>query len=218
MGLLDFLKKKHPGDYTNTSGKNFRNEIEKEMYINNIAGYRSLKNQLNHQDDLLIIANEARERYKTDGDIETAIAAYEKVLLEADPPLVSTAHTMFLADLYIKAEMFDKAWGYLNSLIGTDRAPLDKIRHEQARILKKEKRHQEAIEMILLEYLAKSEWNNTFSREACLKCIGPSIRALKWSSDDQDRCADLVEAQVTKRRYNENTLIKNYRALVSNMK
>lgn len=41
-----------------------------------------------------------------------------------------------------------KRGGYLNSLIGTDRAPLDKIRHEQARILKKEKRHQEAIEMI----------------------------------------------------------------------
>lgn len=89
----------------------FQNEIEKEMYVNNTAGYRDLKNQLDYQDNLLNIANEAREKYKTDGDIEPAIAVYEKVLLESDPPLASTTHTMLLADLYIKAEMYDKAWG-----------------------------------------------------------------------------------------------------------
>lgn len=76
----------------------FQNEIEKEMYVNNTAGYRDLKNQLDYQDNLLNIANEAREKYKTDGDIEPAIAVYEKVLLESDPPLASTTHTMLLAD------------------------------------------------------------------------------------------------------------------------
>lgn len=213
MGFFDVFKKLNTG--VGISRKTFQNNIEKEMYLNNTAGYRDLKDRLDYQDRLLNIANEARERYKTDGVIEPAIEAYEKVLLKSDPPLVSTAHTMFLADLYIKAEMYDKAWGYLNSLIGTDRAPLEKIRHEQARILKKEKRHKEAIEMILLEYLAKSEWNNTFSRGACMKSIGPSIRALQWTADDQSRCADIVEVQVKVRNYKEKALIDKYRQYVA---
>ena len=214
MSIFSFLNKKQSGNNSYVPEKKFKNEIEKDMYLKNTAGYRDLKDELDYQNKLLTIANKARDRFKSDGSIDPAIRAYEKVLIESNPPLSSTAHTMFLADLYIKAEMYDKAWGYLNSLIGTDRAPLDKIRHEQARILKKENQHQEAIKMILLEYLAKSEWNNTFKRDACSKSIGPSIRALKWTLDDQEKCNDLVERQVRKRSYNENELIKKYSAFV----
>lgn len=224
MGFFDFLRKANDKPKSQDSlnkdsevslkDKHFTSDIEKKMYINNTSGYRDLKDQLDYQDDLLKALGKADEKYEKDGDIDSYITAYEKVLLESNPPLASTSNTLYLAELYIKTEQFNKAWGYLNSLIGTDRAPLNKIRHEQSRILKKEKKHIEAIEMILLEFLAKSEWNNKFNREQCIKSIGPSIRALGWSSEDQTMCADFVDYQVSMRRYGEKELIDRYRKFV----
>lgn len=110
--------------------------IKEELYRID-PSFRKMSDDLKEQDRLLKIALDARERYREDGDCEKAIAAYEKVMLQSDPPLKSHAHTMFLVDLYIKSGRNDKAWGFLNSLTGTDRLPIEKIRGYQAKILKK---------------------------------------------------------------------------------
>lgn len=153
--------------------KSIVRQPRKKLYRND-SSFRKLTDDLLEQDQLLKIVNDAREQYSIDGDCEKAIVAYEKVMLHPTVPLKSNTHTSFLVELYMKAGQNDKAWGFLNSLIGTDRLPIEKIRSYQAKILKKENRHKEAIEMIMLEYLAKAECNRTFNREAFIKAIKPS--------------------------------------------
>ncbi len=176
--------------------------------------YRKMEEDLAYQDKLLKIALKARDRYKVDGDCDKAIAEYEKVMIQAKPPLKSNAHAMFLVDLYIKAGYNDKAWGYLNSLILSRGLDLDKIRKYQAKILKKENKHDEAIKMLMLHHLAKSEWNNTFNREMFLKDIAPSIKKLGWSSSDAEALADMVGKQVGSKNYKEGVLIDKYKIFV----
>lgn len=128
------------------NGVTLKNDTEKKMYETN-KDYREMKERiaqtqanLDYQNDLLKIACDAREKYKNDGDIESAIASYEKVMIEADPPLKNAqSHAVFLAELYIKSDQHDKAWGYLGLLQTKQLCPLDKIRGEQVKILKKEK-------------------------------------------------------------------------------
>ena len=202
----------------------FMNQRERDMYINN-PRYREMKNEsaarqelLKQQDELIAIACTAREKYKSDGDIESAIASYEKVMIEADPPLKNAqSHAIFLAELYVKNGQNDKAWGYLNMLHSKDLCPLSKIRKEQAKILKKEKKHQQAIEFILLEY-----WNhaqdcefNYYNHNGCMKDIGPSIRALGWSFEDQEKCVSFVDYAVSlKNKSSEKTISDLYRRFV----
>ena len=187
--------------------------IKEELYRTD-PSFRKMTDELKEQDRLLKIALDARERYREDGDCEKAIAAYEKVMLQSDPPLKSHAHTMFLVDLYIKSGQNDKAWGFLNSLTGTDRLPIEKIRGYQAKILKKENKHKEAIEMIMLEYLAKSEWNRTFDRESFVKAIKPSLNKLKLDTTFAEELSDIVQQQVAAGKFSENLVITKYRDLI----
>lgn len=192
-------------------------DIEQQMIEQNMFGYRDRKERLKQQDDLLRIACDAREKFKSDGNIEAAIEAYEKVMVRADPPLNSMSHSLFLADLYIKNGQNDKAWGYLNMLQKDEICPVSKIREQQARILKKEKKHKDAIEMILLQH-----WNRNFEMEygyynhnACMKDIGPSIRALKWTFEDQEKCVSFVDFAVSqKSKADEMTITNLYRKFV----
>lgn len=226
MGFLDKLLKSMSGSEKVSVPDNitFRNKADRDMYMNN-PRYREMKNEtaalnerLKQQDELIAIVCTAREKYKSDGDIESAIASYEKAMIEADPPLRNAqSHAIFLAELYIKNGQNDKAWGYLNMLHSKDLCPLSKIRKEQAKILKKEKKHIQAIEYILLEY-----WNhaqecefNYYNHNGCIKDIGPSIRALGWSFEDQEKCVSFVDYAVSlKSRSCEQTVYDLYRKFV----
>ena len=209
---------------SNANNISFKNETERKLYKTNIE-YRKMKDRiaenqatLEQQNELLRIACDAREKYKNDGDIESAIAAYEKVYYEANPPLKNAqSHAMFLADLYIKNGQHDKAWGFLGMLQTKELCPLSKIRGEQAKILKKEKKHKDAIETILLQHwniFFESEYKY-FNHNACMKDIGPSIRALKWSFEDQERCVGFVEyATSLKEKASEATIVDLFRKFV----
>lgn len=192
--------------------KKMQTEVKKQLLKD--PKYRKMEEDLAYQDKLLKLALKARDHYKVDGDCDKAIAEYEKVMIQAKPPLKSNAHAMFLADLYIKAGYNDKAWGYLNSLILSHGLDLDKIRKYQAQILKKENKHDEAIKMLMLHHLAKSEWNNTLNREMFLKDIAPSIKKLGWSNDDVEALADMVANQVKSKNYKEGTLIDKYKTFI----
>ncbi len=206
-----FLRLNEAGLCNDCAKAQKRIQVEAQKQLRKDPKFRKMEDDLAEQDRLLKIALKARDRYKVDGDCDKAIAEYEKVMIQAKPPLKSNAHAMFLADLYIKAGYNDKAWGYLNSLILSRGLDLDKIRKYQAKILKKENKHDEAIKMLMLHHLAKSKWNNTFNREMFLKDIAPSIKKLGWSNDDAEALADMVAKQVKSKNYKEGELTDKYK-------
>ncbi len=209
-----FLSVNKDGLCKNCSSQEERSKTIKEELYKKSPSFRKATDDLAEQDRLLKILIEAREQYSSDGDCEKAIAAYEKVLLHSAVPINSNSHTSFLVDLYIKAGQNDKAWGFLNSLIGTDRLPIEKIRGYQAKILSKENKHRDALEMFMLEYLAKAEWSKTFNNEAFLKAIKPSIKKLKLDDAFANELSSLIQHHVDAGNYDERSLVTEYRNML----
>lgn len=192
MGLFDLFKKKPAAG-----------NIQK-YFPDHDAQQESLK----YQSELLGKVNAANAQYAEDGNIDALIKVYEFAFIESTPPCKSSQN-LKLVDLYLKTGQNNKAWHFLNSLITSQEAPIEKIRHEQARILKKEKRYVYALEMTMYEHLHKYEWNNTFHRDAFIKDAGVCIRALKWE-DISDVLADMIEKQVAKHNYDDLSLRESY--------
>lgn len=204
MGFFKFALKKQK--------KMTSEDIRAEMYKNNTMGYRDTKDRLDYQNSLLDKVNRANEQYKD--DINKLIEVYEFAFYKSDPPCASSQN-LKLVDMYLKTNQNDKAWGYLNFLYAGNHAPKEKIRFLQAKILKKENKHIDAIEMFLLGYLKKSEWDNVFQKDMFLKDIAPSANKLKWNDEKREYLAHLVEKSVKLRNYDENALADSFRKTVS---
>ena len=202
MGLFSIFKK-------TSDKKKFRNDIERDMYKKNIAGYRELKDQVDYQDDLYERINAIHNKYKSVSDIEGYIDALEHIIT-SDPESEKQV-CLKLVDLYIKAGRNDTAWGYLNKLLIKNYDIKHKIRFEQARSLKKEKKYGDAILHYMLGYLDKSKWNNTFQADMFAKDIKSSANRLKWGDDRIRHLSSLIEKQVKKRNYDEEIIIKSYK-------
>ena len=167
MGILDLFKRK------NVPKKESEEDIRQYMYENNIMGYRDKQDRRDYQDALLSKVNDAAAQYKQDKDLSAVIAVFEDAFIHADPPCHSSQN-LDLVKFYVKAGQNDKAWGYLNLLLVTQEAPVDKIRIAQANILKKENRHIEAIKMYLMGHRAKY----AFNKNVFIKDIKPSANKL----------------------------------------
>ena len=210
MGIFSFFKSKPKPPV-------FANESEEFLYKVNPKYYwerKKFEEDLAYQNELLSKVNAAREKYKKDGDLSAVIQVYEFAFIESDPPCKSS-QCFLLLDFYLKADLNDKAWSYLNKLLTEEKPHFEKIRMYQARLLKKEKRWKDAIQMYMLEYLAKSEWKKTFDKEMFIKDIRSSINKLNWSVEDIISLSNLVEKQVKKKDYSEEKLIKSYRKFLS---
>lgn len=180
--------------------------------INNDSEYRKLVESLEWQDQLIATVQKARAKYEEDKKIDDLIKSYEYVLLEANPPIKNIRSLpISLAELCRKNNQNDKAWGYLNSLLLTHADLLDKIRFEQCKILKSEKKYTEAMEMLMCGYLYKSKWNNTFNEKLFTKEATPISNRLKWDSQKIEYLAYLIKSQVDKQNYSEDTLVQNYK-------
>ncbi len=158
-------------------------DVEAEMYKNNTLGYREKKDRIDYQNRLISMANSAVAEYNQDGNTEKLISVYEHVFIECNPPLASSQN-MKLVKLYVQTGQNDKALSFLNRLENTHQAPLEKIRLEQARILKKENKYSEAMEKYALGYLAKSKWNCTFQSDVFIKDAKTTAKKLCWSEED----------------------------------
>ena len=187
--------------------------VEKEMYDKNMYGYRDLKDQLDHQEWLHSYIQKADSQYDKDQNLVDLISKYEHAFIKSEPPL-KVSWNLRLADYYILAGMRDKAWGYLIFLLLHDYAPRNRIRLYQAKVLKKEKKYLDAVEMYMLGHLAKSEWNNTYNENLFLKDIKSCANKLKWDSDMMCCLSDLIQQQVGRRNYAEDTLIRSYRKII----
>lgn len=207
MGFLSSLL----GKKAKISSTLDKDAIKKEM-TDTDSEYRKLKESLEWQDQLINTVHKACEKYDEDKKIDDLINAYEYVLLEAKPPIKNMRTLpISLAELYRKNNQNDKAWGYLNSLLLTHPELLDKIRFEQCKILKSEKKYIEAMEMLMCGYLYKSKWNNTFDEKYFTKDATPISNRLKWDSQKIEYLAYLIKSQVDKQNYSEDILIQNYR-------
>lgn len=188
-----------------------KDTIKKET-IETDFEHRKLMESLEWQDQLIATVQKAHAKYKEDKRLDDLIKSYEYVLLEAKPPIKSMRSLpISLAELYRKNNQNDKAWGYLNSLLLTHPSLLDKIRFEQCKVLKSEKKYIEAMEMLMCGYLYKSKWNNTFNEKLFTKDATPISNRLKWDSQKIEYLAYLIKSQVDKQNYSEDTLVQNYR-------
>jgi len=198
------------------SSSNIKKEVEKEMYEKNLYGYRDMQDSLEYQNKLLNKVNAAQEKYKKDKDLDAVIKALEFAFIESDPPC-KTSQNMDLADYYIKAGQNDNAWSYLNRLYVRKEALIKDIRFAQARLLKKEKKYADAIEMYMLGYLDKCLWNKTFQKEMFLKDIRSSVNQLGWNEEITEKLCQILEKQVKDNNNDEALLVNKYRELYSSI-
>lgn len=207
MGLWSsFFKKK-----ATISSNLDKDTIKKEIMDTNCE-YHKLMDNVEWQDQLIATVQKAREKYQENKKLDDLIKAYEYVLFEATPP-IENMHNLpiSLAELYRKNNQHDKAWGYLNSLLLTHPSLLDKIRFEQCKVLKSEKKYIEAMKMLMCGYLYKSKWNNTFNEKLFIKDATPIANKLKWDTKKVEYLVYLIKSQVDKQNYDENVLIENYK-------
>lgn len=175
--------------------------------------HRQLRAQLDAESELYSKALETYELYKTDGDVQKAIMSMEQVLINAPVKIATPRYIHFLVDLYLKNNQNDRAWGYLNSLVvKPDIIHTSVVYREMAWLLKKEKRHEYSIEMIMRAYLWDGRIDPAhFNRGALIQDIGVSVRALKWTSETQAEIANFVEYQIDTKRFDESEMIRMYR-------
>ena len=151
-----------------SDAQNFNEQSKKEsaeewLFCVN-PNYVQLKDDLAHQDKLLKTVIQAKEDYKVDNDINKLIVAYEYAMVKATPPLKNAQyHAMYLADLYIKTNQFDKAWDYLITISLPYMDITHKIRFAQCKILKKEKRFIDAMITLMEGHLFKAQINSIFA-------------------------------------------------------
>ena len=148
------------------------------------------------------IANmqKADEVYKVDGNLEKRIAVYEKYLLKK--PLWNASNfCLRLSDMYLKSGQNDKAWGYLNQMHLWTMDPncpisdVHKIRFSQFKLLKTEKRHLNALIMLVSGYIvwAYSTKDSYFNKNRFLKEVRTTAKALGFSESEIIAFADLLE-------------------------
>lgn len=202
MGLFDFLKKGP------SSNKVFKSEVEKEMYVNDTMGYKGLKDKLDYHDNLRQRIAEIHANFKNSNDNSGYISALENII-KTDPESEIQVW-LELVRLYVKEKKYDMAWGYLNKLSMRDDIETSRVRHEQASILKKEKRYIPAIDMIMSEHLLKYSNKASFHRDAFIKDAGVCTRALKWDDSMLDELADMVAAQLKSKDYDDIKLHDTY--------
>lgn len=146
----------------------------------------TLDQQIKEQDKIYTSINSAANL-----DIEKKIKVYEKNLLDPPVELHCQRAYMELAEMYCKTGQHDKAWGYLNSLLFTGRAPDNKIRRFQGKILKKEKRYLDA----LLSYsLGHREF---FTEKSFISDTKVCFTKLGWTDNQRDSLIDLIQNSAT---------------------
>ena len=208
MGLFDFLKKKK-ATIDVPAGMEFKSDREKEMYINNTMGYRDTKNRVYYHDKLYKRIGEIHAKYAGGSNNAEYMQELENII-QTDPESESSVWDALLK-LYIDDKQYNKAWAYSNKLILNSNVPTEKVRHEQVRILKKEKKYIPATDMIMAEHLLKYSNRINFNRNAFIKDAGVCTRVLKWDESMLEDMANILETQLKKKDYDEGHLHNSYK-------
>lgn len=200
MGIFDiFGKKKTTSDRKTTP----------ESPLKDIARV------IEDSDKAIADMHKADAEYEKDGDIEKRIKVYEKYLLE-NPQWNSFNFNLSLAKMYVKAGHIDKAWGYLNQLylwaidpdaIGGDAS---KVRFEQYKILKAEKKHKDAMLMLVSSYVlnAYAVRDMYFNKPKFIKDGKTIAKVIGFSEDQLVLFADDLEKSIKTKKIEEASVKK----------
>ncbi len=154
--------------------------------------------------------------FEKDGDIEKRIRTYEKYLLEK-PLWNSFNFNLSLAKMYVKAGHNDRAWDYLNQMylwaidpdaIGGDAS---KVRFEQFKVLKAEKKYKDAMLMLVSSYVlnAYAVRDMYFNKSKFMKDAKTTAKAIGFSEDQLASFADDLERGIKTKKIKE-VNVKNY--------
>ena len=133
-----------------------------------------------------------------------------------------------LAELYIRNNDNDKAWGYLNSLVlrdakykaagkkdvvGADHFLAD-VRITQSKILKKEGKYEAAIEMLMMGYVDHIDKNIPFKAEKFEKDINSMAKKLNWDEDMIQKLEKII-LNSSKKLNKEDAISSEYKKIVN---
>lgn len=168
------------------------------------------------------ILNDALEKFKHDKNYDDVILTYESILIDKESYLFGTEHAIRLAEFYYADNQHDKAWGFLNKLYleymkNGIQHRIYKVRFIQHKILKKERKYCDALEMLMLSHMERYRPDNVFNRERFIKEAIPIFRKL-GIYDDNDKINILcliIEKQPCKHGFYEgSSLIIEYRKFI----
>lgn len=161
-----------------------------------------------HQDDTakadaqIAKLQKADERFEKDGDLNKRIAVYESVL-DLSKPLLwnSFNYCLSLVKMYVEADRRDDAWRLLNQMtIAFARFPSPeyytaKVRNEQFKILKKEKKYLDALRMLAVSHVLKtnSPQGSQFDTERFIKEAKTTAKGAGLSQQDLEDLAKMIK-------------------------
>lgn len=148
-----------------------------------------IKAAMERDDRLMQRALDAGMAVDSAKDVAKAIDKYEAALRAAEGHGNYATHWLCLAKDCIKYDQMDRAWALLNELLTKYPDESARIRNEQVRILKKEKRWDEALRMLGMCHAVKY---GDFNRDAFLRELKPIANKLGLTVDDHLTLADLV--------------------------
>jgi len=135
--------------------------------------------------------NDAVDALGNSSDHDKAIAHYRMTIEKARAADInlSTSHDFRLVNEYIKVGRFNDAWAYLNELTMKHPEDLSKIRKEQCRIRKKEKKWIDALQFLMMSHASRY---GGFNREAFLKDLKPIASRIPLVDDEPEYLADML--------------------------
>ena len=148
--------------------------------------------------------------FEKDGDIEKRIRTYEKYLLEK-PRWNSFNFNLSLAKMYVKAGYNDKAWEYLNQMYlwaidsGAIGGDASKVRFEQFKILKTEKKYEDAMLMLVSSYVlnAYAVRDMYFNKPKFMKDAKTTAKAIGFTEVQLVSFADDLERSIKTKKIKE---------------
>lgn len=178
-------------------------------------------------DEMIQMLFKADAQYEKDGDLNKKIAVYEKVLdMSKEPRWNSFNQCMNLVKMYLDADRRDDAWRALNQMtvifvnFPAYRGRLGKIRYEQFRILRSEKKYIDALEKLLYSHVISytTEEKTTFPVEKFVKDAKTSAKSIGMTDEDLSELAQLIQKETKKRIRTEREITDLYRSFLKKKK
>ena len=175
-------------------------------------------------DAQIVRLQKANEQYEKDGNLAKKIASYEN-LLDLNRPLLwnSFNYCLSLVKMYVSADRKDDAWRFLNQMsLAFVEFPayedyLAKIRNEQFKILKGEKKFKDALQMLAVSHVLKTNFpdGTHFDEEKFIKDAKTTAKGAGLSPDDLQELAALIKHSAKKKKNTEKQIIELYREFIS---
>lgn len=150
--------------------------------------FSELDADLKKQDEAIELFQEARE-LEVSGNFDKAIELSRKAL-EIAPNSCWDSQRIGLAELYIKANRHNEAWGYLNRLKIEFPYLISKIEFQMCRILKKEKKWIEALRALMACHATKY---GGFNEQAFIRDLGPIANRIPLIEGEPEYLADMLK-------------------------